>query len=1749
MFEAILGEVLAIFLGDFVKDIDEVKANLKLQLWDGDVSLEGLDIREDALLRAGLDAPVAGHVHSLRVHIPWKRPTDPCDVVADGVCAVARIGASVAGTAPASLSAHAAARRRAMLALHDERMRATSRAEAQEEEAARAMAIARRALARLRLRATRLHVRVETPSGAAVGVRLDSLVVTSEESGPRASLEGLSMYFSPRGSPLAPIAGRREDLFAFMLGQRPAPGADLPALRPVSAKAVVSIPQQSGTRGADPLDIALEAREVRLELTEADCDAVLEVADRAVQCLTEPRPSPVRTASYSVPRPEHSARDDPRAWFVYAAKCAMEYVRRRKRACSASRASARRRDRARYVALYRSILACKSGKGSRSERKELEEIEAEYEYDEVVLFRQMALEALLSARRQKLDRSTSRKGFGLLSPAPDRPAQDSPAGLKRSAAEEGMMSFIDSARQALKSSQETFEAEANGAKKFFGKLAAFGKKMQGADSLPNRRANETEKRAEDSPKIASSGTATPAPALDDADDIIEAFERRARQEATVEEDDDQISCLRVTATIGTIDIAVGRALRSRISGVRVAHSSSALVVGGTKRTEVSVVELSVSEQGDDAGCILSTAQGEGAPKSVFLNLEITQNSSLVVSAVRAEVEPLSLSLDNAALERIEAALKSALDPQRIASLVSAASHWREGPLAALASEEPGKPTSFEDMSLTSFAAENEQTGDVETIARSTVVSVCLSPLAIGFDPAPLELHLRSSNVAPVIDIVAALSKRKLPRLSPPSRFPRQSFSVPGLKLFWEGSEATLEVGKVDVTLCDHDVQVEVDSVLATTLNSKVALCVDGGVSLRSNTLDSRIAASIKGIRADVFSAGLIRRETVGTLSSVELARDTAGDVSVMLSPLEVTLDATRIAYLQDAVAKCTGLTIPSIGGSTRDLSHGTCKITAPCVEAETLPKIPAVAKGINDLFERLRGDSFRADVLLDQWRCSVSLRDAVKAPSFYSPPQLEVSAASAQKTPHLVVTKVALITLTRMAAVKTEEDTIAFCNVANVAIEVGRVAIEGAEPELVGVVNPNKRQQISLLPCFAAVLRPHDGKHEWATPCLRLAMQTPLLVQCGDVSLVLTRHVGRSVMISPPLLVESFLLVECCAKFVWASGDEEMHTIKASSSMCLYRPHVQHVLVRVQDGEWSSPIPIAGRARHQYGTRQKLGSLRVRTAPGRLELSCSWWLCNRTGEDVVVRDQSDAKNPIVLQPYRPFIPYSGNGHVQVRLPQARDQSWSDLLLIRAIGPRGIVLRCGSNCIAVRTDLQVGRHGRSHVVTLSPRVVARNSSCRRILLRIPSDRASEVAVDQGSAVPLPCTAGECVACLSVDGGSTWSLPFPYDVSEGFHVRLHPAGSAPVVVPVTVADANSTNHVVFGEDEGQAPYIVQNCTAAPVRICQFGAEQYEQVVEPGYQAHFCWDALCIGKRLSVDGAVVDVTRPGYVGATLPSDGVVVQVACFVRAPRRVDDPWMVAVTRVQRLSIADALAQSADVWQVAEPRKSMCKDVLFIFQMRLMDIGVALIDDGKTVFQIQLCEPVLLYDCSVADFHVSLVLHLGSVQLGHLRVSIDGAVLDSIAGLVEAVLQAKNAVSSTPKEARPRQAAPRASQGLDRGKKSKTLEVTPVSQALYVESLSVSSLPITFSYSPPSKAGPLKKLVGRVPLWLVGTIKEVDIAVEPFGIREEHLVQGTDALLSRVRDHYTQNIVKHVLRVAMACDVTLTRSLARFVSLFL
>mgnify|MGYP000937875730 CR=1 FL=1 len=85
MFEKLLGGLLKRLLGDYIEGFDA--SNLNLSLWSGEINIENVRLKKEAMRMLGLPVNVRySFVRKLRLKIPWQSLTSSkTEVYLDGV--------------------------------------------------------------------------------------------------------------------------------------------------------------------------------------------------------------------------------------------------------------------------------------------------------------------------------------------------------------------------------------------------------------------------------------------------------------------------------------------------------------------------------------------------------------------------------------------------------------------------------------------------------------------------------------------------------------------------------------------------------------------------------------------------------------------------------------------------------------------------------------------------------------------------------------------------------------------------------------------------------------------------------------------------------------------------------------------------------------------------------------------------------------------------------------------------------------------------------------------------------------------------------------------------------------------------------------------------------------------------------------------------------------------------------------------------------------------------------------------------------------------------------------------------------------------------------------------------------------------------------------------------------------------------------------------------------------------------------
>eukprot|EP00736_Rhodelphis_marinus_P007126 Rmarinus@m.9219 len=420
MFEGVLSDVLCKYLGNYVKGID--KKSLSLSAWKGDVSLENLDLREDALEQLNLPVHVvAGHMGRLKVIVPWKKlKSKPTVIQIDDIYLLAKPNDSFVYNREKEEELAWATKQRQLDELEKVRASGPTAKESTRNENSDADAkkpsfvkrLAERVINNIQVKVQRVHLRYEDNASFptrpfAMGFTLSSLTIEStDETWQKTFLREsvtiahkllqvsqLSLYVETDLVPGASLLPRtvspqawREKFFG---GLDSLASRRYYVLRPLDVDVRLALNMVPANLSHPHAVINMEIPKISLELSEDQYLSLLKLLEH-LSFLER------RKRYRSFERPTTRPKQDPRGWWKYVARCVRFDSHERLFASSWQYLAQRRADRLAYMQCYReAVLVGKKqwfGRGSvhRGASEELLELERRLAVHDIVLFRTLS---------------------------------------------------------------------------------------------------------------------------------------------------------------------------------------------------------------------------------------------------------------------------------------------------------------------------------------------------------------------------------------------------------------------------------------------------------------------------------------------------------------------------------------------------------------------------------------------------------------------------------------------------------------------------------------------------------------------------------------------------------------------------------------------------------------------------------------------------------------------------------------------------------------------------------------------------------------------------------------------------------------------------------------------------------------------------------------------------------------------------------------------------------------------------------------------------------------------------------------------------------------------------------------------------------------------------------------------------------------------------------------------------------------
>uniref|UniRef100_A0A8B9CDX5 Vacuolar protein sorting 13 homolog C n=1 Tax=Anser brachyrhynchus TaxID=132585 RepID=A0A8B9CDX5_9AVES len=344
--ESVVADLLNRFLGDYVENLD--KSQLKLGIWGGNVALDNLQIKENAL------------VNKLTLKIPWKNLYGEAVVATlEGLYLLIVPGASIKYDAEKEEKYLQDNKQKELARIEEALQKAAEKDKPKEEKKDTFLEkLATQVIKNVQVKITGIHVKYEDD------VSIWHVVLSILNSTKLLCLDSLSAYWNVHSKMY--YHGSREQILVI----------------PVSASARLYINPYAEVELKTPkLDCNVEVQRIAIELTKPQYLSMID--------LLESIDYMVRNAPYRRFRPNVSLHKNARQWWKYAGDSVLEiHIRRHTRMWSWSNMKQHRQLLKSYKKMYKNKLT--QSKLSEETQKQIQDLERKLDVFNIVLARQQA---------------------------------------------------------------------------------------------------------------------------------------------------------------------------------------------------------------------------------------------------------------------------------------------------------------------------------------------------------------------------------------------------------------------------------------------------------------------------------------------------------------------------------------------------------------------------------------------------------------------------------------------------------------------------------------------------------------------------------------------------------------------------------------------------------------------------------------------------------------------------------------------------------------------------------------------------------------------------------------------------------------------------------------------------------------------------------------------------------------------------------------------------------------------------------------------------------------------------------------------------------------------------------------------------------------------------------------------------------------------------------------------------------------
>ncbi|XP_061856365.1 intermembrane lipid transfer protein VPS13C isoform X2 [Colius striatus] len=419
--ESVVADLLNRFLGDYVENLN--KSQLKLGIWGGNVALDNLQIKENAL--SELDVPFrikVGQIDKLTLKIPWKNLYGEAVVATlEGLYLLIVPGASIKYDAEKEEKYLQDNKQKELARIEEALQKAAEKDKPKEEKKDTFLEkLATQVIKNVQVKITGIHVKYEDDitdpqCPISLGMTLGelSLLTTNENWTPSIlneaakiiykllCLDSLSAYWNIHSKMY--YHGSREQILDQLKRGIPCSGYQPQdyqyIFRPISASARLYINPYAEVELKTPkLDCNVEVQRIVVELTKAQYLSMID--------LLESIDYMVRNAPYRRFRPNVSLHKNARQWWKYAGNSVLEvHIRRHTRMWSWSNIKQHRQLLKSYKNMYKNKLT--QSKLSEEAQRQIQDLERKLDVFNIILARQQAQVETIRSGQKLLKKKTT----------------------------------------------------------------------------------------------------------------------------------------------------------------------------------------------------------------------------------------------------------------------------------------------------------------------------------------------------------------------------------------------------------------------------------------------------------------------------------------------------------------------------------------------------------------------------------------------------------------------------------------------------------------------------------------------------------------------------------------------------------------------------------------------------------------------------------------------------------------------------------------------------------------------------------------------------------------------------------------------------------------------------------------------------------------------------------------------------------------------------------------------------------------------------------------------------------------------------------------------------------------------------------------------------------------------------------------------------------------------------------------------